>query len=224
MGRHYYNFQGQQFGAWTVIGPMRHNKPKPSEWFCRCVCGVERFVVTASLSTGRSSSCGCIADKKSGKRFTTHGKSKHRIYNIWKGIKGRCLNPNNPHFHQYGGRGISIHQEWVHDFQAFFTYIQENLGIKNKSIDRRDTNLGYIPGNLRWANQQQQCWNTRTRSKQGQFKGVRLRQDKKKFEARITCKYKTYHLGAFDTALEAAEAYNKAAGKLFGEYAFLNKI
>ncbi|MEM8720405.1 MAG: hypothetical protein AAGE84_14055 [Cyanobacteria bacterium P01_G01_bin.39] len=95
----------------------------------------------------------------------THGKSRTYIYNTWKGIKQRCLNSKNSGYHNYGGRGINIHPEWVNNFEAFYHYIHEYLGSRptpQHSIDRYpDNNGGYVPGNIRWATKSQQARNTR---------------------------------------------------------------
>lgn len=75
------------------------------------------------------------------------------LYNCWRGIKDRCLSPRNPKYARYGGRGICLYPAWASDFDAFETWINENLGPKPEghSLDRIDNDGNYEPGNLRWA-------------------------------------------------------------------------
>ncbi len=100
-----------------------------------------------------------------------HGMSKNRLYRIWSGIKTRCLNKNNPAYYRYGGRGITICDDWL-KFENFrddmyLKYIQHvgEHGVKNTSIDRIDNDKGYSPDNCRWATPSIQANNQR-------FKGV----------------------------------------------------
>lgn len=90
---------------------------------------------------------------------------KYYLYRIYGGIKGRCLNVKNARYPLYGGRGITLHNDWIKDFPAFMDYILSNLGNRpsnNYSLDRIDNNKGYQPGNLRWATQKEQMRNTRS--------------------------------------------------------------
>ena len=78
-----------------------------------------------------------------------HGKWGSPEYWAWASLRQRCLNPANPQFHDYGGRGITVCPEWANDFMAFY-----NHGPRPSprySIDRKDNNKGYEPGNVRWA-------------------------------------------------------------------------
>ena len=79
-------------------------------------------------------------------------------------MKRRCLNPLDPAYVNYGGRGITIDSCWVHDYFAYKKYIETVLGPKpdnTASIDRIDNSLGYVPNNLRWASKNEQCENRR---------------------------------------------------------------
>jgi hypothetical protein len=91
-----------------------------------------------------------------------HGEIDSYLYRVWCGIKQRCLNPNCKNYHRYGGRGITLHPAWQHDYAEFASYVRRTIGDKpsNKvSLDRADNDKGYEPGNLRWATAKEQAWN-----------------------------------------------------------------
>lgn len=79
------------------------------------------------------------------------GYSTTRLYGIWTGIKTRCFNPNDKKYHVYGGRGISLCDEWKSDFKSFAKWSLENGYEENLSIDRIDSNKNYEPSNCRWT-------------------------------------------------------------------------
>jgi hypothetical protein len=75
-------------------------------------------------------------------------------------MKGRCENPENPRYKDYGGRGITVFNVWSNSFEIWHAYMGDPPSPKN-SIDRIDNNKGYEPGNVRWATNKEQCNNTR---------------------------------------------------------------
>lgn len=81
-------------------------------------------------------------------------------YRSWSHMKGRCYCESDPGYHNYGGRGIGMHEDWREDFQAFFDYIGPRPG-PGFSVDRIDNDGNYEPGNVRWATQKQQSRNFR---------------------------------------------------------------
>jgi Staphylococcus phage HNH endonuclease len=87
---------------------------------------------------------------------------EHPLYGTWSQMMYRCYNPKSSRFQHYGGRGITVCQQW-HDLHAFIEWIESNLGPRpaRHSIDRIDNDGNYEPGNVRWATASMQNWNKR---------------------------------------------------------------
>jgi len=76
-------------------------------------------------------------------------------------MKSRCYNPNTKYYESYGGRGIRICEEWKYDFKAFYDWSMGNGWEGTLSIDRKQVNGNYEPGNCRWVTQMKQQNNRR---------------------------------------------------------------
>lgn len=159
---------GKKFGRLTVIEYIPLDKRiKPSYmWLCKCECGNFKALSTNNLTSGKVLSCGCYNREYSSKRAlkmsTTHGLSDTRLYNIWCAMKQRCLLPSSHAYKDYGGRGITICDEWKNNFQTFFDWAIANGYEDNLSIDRIDNNGDYEPINCRWVSNDIQSYNKRT--------------------------------------------------------------
>jgi hypothetical protein len=103
---------------------------------------------------------------KSGVAKFKHGESKTSLFACWQRIRLRCHNPDNEFYDRYGGRGIRVYAGWVYDFVAFRDWVLENLGPRpaGRSLDRKNNNGNYEPGNLRWATPKEQANNRRKKS------------------------------------------------------------
>jgi hypothetical protein len=135
-----------------------------------CDCGAEVKAATGRVVGGYIDSCGCAGRERTLLKVTTHGMKYTKEYGTWNGIKGRCLTVSNKDFYRYGGKGITIADEWINDFQAFFDHIGPAPSPSHQ-VDRIDNTKGYLPGNVRWATTKEQCMNRRN-SKRWTVKGV----------------------------------------------------
>lgn len=154
-----------------------------------------------------------------------HGLRNHALYRVWTRMKNRCYNTNARNYKDYGGRGITICEEWKDDFKTFYDWATNN-GWKSKlTIDRIDVNGNYEPSNCRFENKTIQQHNRRKWAGcSSKYTGVSFLKKKQRWTARIVKNYKSKHLGSFKTEIEAAKAYNEAAIKLYGDKANLNVI
>lgn len=155
---------GQTFGRLSVI-ERAENRGGRRYWLCSCECGKQKEVEAQNLKSGRVLSCGCLRDSnmsRIGKTNQTHGQSVRETpeYRAWRHIVQRCCNPLHKQFKGYGGRGITVCDEWKNNFQSFFNYIGKRPSSKH-SVDRINNNLGYEPNNVRWATTAEQNSNRR---------------------------------------------------------------
>ena len=162
---------GQRFGRLVVLGrasnKIRKNGRAKTMWRCKCDCGNEKVINAESLKSGATKSCGCLNAEMRSQVPITHGYTKgghkERLYGVWRNIISRCEYPKQKVYKYYGGRGISICEEW-HNYAVFRDWAYAN-GYDEKAvrgdctIDRLDNNGNYEPSNCRWVSLKTQMRN-----------------------------------------------------------------
>lgn len=157
------DLSGKKINFFTVIKRTENQGKKPM-WLCKCACGNIKAIRGDNLKNGTIKSCGCYNKQLliDNKRAVKHGKRKTRLYCIWEHMKQRCYNKNNYEYYLYGGRNITICEEWRNSFTAFYNWALANGYKEELSIDRINNNENYEPNNCRWATCETQANNRRT--------------------------------------------------------------
>lgn len=188
------------------------DKQKEKRLFCiyKCFCGNEFKAQKRNIINGNTKSCGCLQKKRTSLARKTHGDSNSRLYKIYIHIKTRCHNQNEIQFKDWGGRGISICDEWDNSYETFKDWALKNGYKENLSIDRKNNDGNYEPSNCRWVKKEIQARNTRKiyRHNTSGYRGVSFVKKRNKWKSSICVNKKTYHLGYYDIAIEAAKAYD----------------
>lgn len=157
---------GMRFERLQVIGLIPDSKnPKA---ICVCDCGAQITPQRGALINGRAKSCGCLRREKMLAAALKHGEAKSPAYKRWASMKQRCINPNDPAFANYGGRGITFSQDWT----SFENFVRDmGQPPEGTTLERLNTNGPYSKENCVWADWNQQAKNKRV-SKRWEINGV----------------------------------------------------
>lgn len=160
---------GQKYGRLTAIRLDSHgNRTTKGKWLFKCDCGNELLCTANRVRTGITKSCGCLKSEvlsEKGKESIktlhqqqiTHGMTGTRIYRIYKNMKTRCYNKKTECFKYYGGKGITICDEWLNDPQNFISWALSHGYNDNLTIERKDSNKEYSPVNCEFITQTEQA-------------------------------------------------------------------
>lgn len=167
------NIIGKRFGKLQVLREIGGEKGD-TLFECLCDCGNMTIEKWAALIGGKKS-CGCLHREQLIKRNTTHGGTKDRLYHVWQDMKKRCYDVNAKGYENYGGRGITVCDEWRDSYNTFKEFMIENGYDENAkrgkcTIERIDVNGNYCPNNCRIITIQEQAYN-KTNSHTEEYKG-----------------------------------------------------
>jgi hypothetical protein len=158
---------GQKFGRLTVL-ERAVNKAGRACWRCHCDCGQESLVYSQALMNGKTQSCGCLNRELKSRKGPLAANYRHggapagkptHEYRVWVDAKRRCSGSHPNDRKNYSERGITMCVRWRDSFEAFLA----DMGPcpPGLTLDRKDNDGDYEPGNCRWADKITQANNTR---------------------------------------------------------------
>lgn len=169
------DMKGQRCGRLSVVARAANTKSGKARWECLCDCGKTVIVTGVDLRSGHTTSCGCFHSERSSNILRSialgrtgnknnayrHGATKTKLYSVWSQMIQRCTNPNHKRYSDWGGRGITVCDEWKNDFAVFNDWAKESGYSDGLTLDRIDNDKGYCPENCRWATIAEQNRNKR---------------------------------------------------------------
>lgn len=166
---------GERYGMLVVQGETievrqeKHRVRRLRMWQCECDCGKQTRASRLDIRSGRTRSCGCRIGEGIGARSTTHGKTDTPEHRVWRHMLGRCFNPTDDAYRNYGARGITVCERW-RTFENFLADMGERP-TNNHTIERKNNDGNYEPDNCVWLPRPEQNRNRRPYPRWGERLG-----------------------------------------------------
>ena len=194
---------GQKFGRLTAIKYVDYTNNNGSRWLFKCDCGKEIVTTSSSVRRGRTKSCGCY-NQELRKNRIKHGMFNTKMYCAWVHMRQRCNNPKCKSYQDYGGRGITVCEEW-NTFINFYDWAMANGYEESLTLDRIDNDENYEPDNCRWVSMSVQENNKRN-NHFVEYRGQRMTISQCARAANVSRNALNYRLMMGMTADEAVDA------------------
>ena len=185
--------------------PTEKSKQKSIYGRYQCqYCNEEFEAIIYNVRKGYTKSCGC---QKASNDWIIHGLHKNKFYSTWAHMMSYCFNPKFHQYEEYGGRGITVCEEWL-DIRNFIEWADVTFpNTSDVNLNRINTNGNYSPENCRWATKTEQNINQRMkRSNTSGYVGVCFDKWHDRWVSQISFNCKNVRLGRFLTKEEAVEA------------------
>lgn len=162
------DYRGNIYGKLTVIDNLPNKKRHLNKVTAKCECGNIKDFYLSNIVSGKTSSCGCINRQKSSERYKilnlSHGLANHPLYTIYHAMMNRCYNENDISYKRYGGKGVTVCDEWRNDFMKFFEWAMNYRWREGLQLDKDILGNGklYSPDTCKFVSRSENCRNRST--------------------------------------------------------------